>query len=143
MIQHAWSVLCERAITDKDTNNISLIYCIEQITTIRLPLQFPQITFSTLWYKTDQKDTNPYDLSLKFFVEKPNQEKELIGETRAKIEKPRHRFNFSIGGFLFSHEGTYLFSVEYNLENQGWKKTNQIPLQVIYQPPQSEIKLSN
>ena len=34
MIEHAWSVLCTRSVTDRESNNISLFEVIEQISTV-------------------------------------------------------------------------------------------------------------
>src|SRR5690349_10209037 len=57
-MRHVWSVLCSRATTDRDTNNVSLIEVLEQVEfVVREPLNYPANTpfnaqLVTLWARS-------------------------------------------------------------------------------------------
>jgi len=43
MIEHAWTVLCRKAIVDPQTNNATLVETIDQITATAEPIHYFQV----------------------------------------------------------------------------------------------------
>jgi hypothetical protein len=57
MIEHAWTVLCRKAIVDPQTNNATLVETVEQINAtgvVNFPTLAPmQMELVSLWYRSD------------------------------------------------------------------------------------------
>jgi hypothetical protein len=133
MIDHVWTVVCTRALIDRDTNNISLVEVLEQLTvagalpeTINLVMEIV-----TLWERhdldapargraqvrlvtPDGQLANPlqYDVDLTTHV-----------RTRSRVQVP---------GFPFRGFGRYEFRLE--LQPDGgvdWHEVSRTPLQIV------------
>lgn len=117
MIEQAWTVLCVRSATDKETNNISLFEVLEQIQifgpnrppggTAVLPLTMELIT---LWERSDW--TVPTRGTARAVIRLPD------GETQPPIEldvdltnAPRHRTLMRFSGLPFRDPGVIRFEV--------------------------------
>ena len=127
MIQHIWSVLCERISTDQDTNLVSYLTCIEEITVSQLPFAIPLLALGSLW-QTDRpfKDV----LKARLLLNSPDGSEKILIETEASIfQKERHRINIILNGIPFDKFGKYIFKVQMKLKEE-WKTAAEIPLKV-------------
>jgi hypothetical protein len=131
MIKPIWTVLCERISIDRETNLVSYLTCIEDITTARLPAIHPRISIGSLW----QTDAPGRDV-LRFkvvLVSPEGEEKTLLESEDYVLEMERHRANINLFGIAFEQAGTYGFKLMYK-QKEKWSTAAEIPLKVIYRP---------
>lgn len=131
MIVHIWSVLCERISIDRDTNLVSYLTCIEEITVARLPFICPLLAFGSLWQTNrPSKDVLKFRLLL---ISPEGSEKVLIESEDYVFEKERHRTNIILNGIPFEHPGTYLFRIQ-KKQAKEWEMMAEIPMKIILLP---------
>lgn len=134
MIDHAWSVLCEHAIIDAETNNATLYNTIEEVTVLqalqpgaRVGLSFEVVS---LWVRSDPQI--PAVGHVRLIVVGPSGETKTAGEVvidAASAERSRTKFIF--GSFSPVASGRYIFCVDYRLEHENdWHSATRIPLTV-------------
>lgn len=138
MISHAWTVVCEKSIIDKETNNISLDV-LEQlnIQTPPLPDDAPgfilpaPIQIVSLWYLQGVGNGARGRAQTRFLA--PNGEQ--VGKIEFDIDLTQHRRSRT-RGFLSglpiprSQSGWFQFVVELELENK-WVEVARVPLEII------------
>lgn len=143
-INHEWSVLCSSAVLDKDTNNLSLINLIEQISLdVELKEEnqwdenkgdaFPlnMVIVSRLRKVVDDQDLVKGNIKVDFIS--PN--KETISSFEQGFELGQGidnmRMRFGIGGLVLKTSGIYYFVVNLS-EGEGnkYKKVYSLPLKV-------------
>jgi hypothetical protein len=127
MIQHIWSILCERISTDHDTNLVSYLTCIEEITVNQLPFAIPLLALGSLW-QTDRPSKDVLKERL-ILVSPEGSEKTLIEPEDCIFEKERHRINIILNGIPFDKFGKYIFKVQIKAKEE-WKTVAEIPLKV-------------
>ena len=127
MINHIWSILCERVSIDKETNLISYLTCIEEITADKMPAIHQLLVFGSLW-QTDQpkKDTLSFRLSL---ISPLGKEKILVESDPQLIDKERHRTNIILNGIPLEQVGKYIFKLQMKTEEK-WKTVSELPLKI-------------
>ncbi len=131
MISHIWTVLCERISIDRETNLVSYLTCIEEITAAQLPAIHPLLSLGTLW----QSDAPGRDV-LKFkvvLVSPTGEEKDLIQSEDYVLEREKHRANINLFGIGFALAGTHHFKLMYRQDGE-WRTAADIPLKVIHKP---------
>jgi len=150
MIEHVWSVLCQRAILDRNTSSVSLIDIIEEfqiqdpVPPIEegktLTLSIP-ITLISLWNR------NPEDLPIiaqaRVLLSVPTREvvKEISTYSVDLSEKLRLRAFINIPVLQFWGSGIYRFVIQLqDGEKENWKEVASVPLKIVMQPAQ-EIAL--
>jgi hypothetical protein len=134
MIEHAWSVLCSKCITDPESRNASLIEVLENINyqaDIQLPALAPFTTdFVTCWYRTNP--TQPARGAGRVTVIRPDGQPS--DATEYAIDLTTFVFVHAVtrsGGILLSGRGVYFFQVEFKIEgSDSWTTVTRIPLQV-------------
>lgn len=126
MSRHLWSVLCQSVITDIETNNVSYINAIEEITALQLPAPMLPLMVGTLWRQEMPKDS--LEVRVRFFG--PGGE-QLAANTFGPqaFEKDRWRLNFGFGGMQLKTPGEYSFSIEHKVGNE-WREVSRLPLLV-------------
>jgi len=131
MIKNVWSVLCERIVIDKDTNLVSYLTCIEEITGHQIPANYPLLSLGSLWQTNEpKKDT----LQLKLCLVSPDgSEQKLLETEEVVLEKERHRTNIVLNGITFKEAGEYCFRVQQRSGGK-WITVSEIPLKVNYNP---------
>lgn len=133
MLKHGWSVICERAITDSVSRNVSMVNCLEQINSSSLPINFPACALVSYWYKEDLSSSKRDSLEIRVSLRDPdNQEKELLVKS-VEVVEPRQRLTFYFSGLSFKQAGIYFLVVQYK-ENAKWKTVSELPLQIAYNP---------
>jgi len=144
MIRHLWSVLCLRCITDQDTNSLSLIEVLEEIT-LTGPLlgegqtatsPFP-IYLVSLWMR-DPED-QPVDGAARLQFLSPLGDVIRSFEHPVELlEKPRLRTRANIANLPFSQSGTYSFRLQVReQETEEWRTVATLPLWVKVESPDS------
>jgi Family of unknown function (DUF6941) len=127
MIKHIWSVLCERISVDQQTNLVSYLTCIEEITIAKLPAMHSLFALGSIW-RTDHPGEDI--LKIRLIQISPDRSKKTLIETDDfKLEKERHRTNLILNGIPFDQAGTYVFRIESQSE-AIWKTEAEIPLKV-------------
>ena len=142
MIDHVWTVLCSRAVVDRGSNNVSLENVIEQLrvrgkpgpgTGITLPLNI-----MTLWARSDAGQPAKSRQRIRFVAPSGD----LVGEQVCDIDLTEHQRARSRGvyeGLLLEHAGRYRFLVDiWDEEQNGWRQVAAVPIDVIFESPQSK-----
>ena len=136
MIKHVWSVLCSKAILDKESNNFSLINVLEQINLrkeIKLPAVVPiEFHLVTLWMR--ESVDKPAKGQARVILKTPSNETLEALTYEIDLESSeRHRANLTMHGLPISEVGYYYFQVKFRPEGSArWKTAAQLPLKVTY-----------
>jgi len=127
MIQHIWSILCERISTDQKSNLVSYLTCIEEITVSQVPAVIPHLAIGSQWI-TDllTKDVLEFKLLL---ISPEGSEKLLIDFKSLKFDKVRTRTNIILNGIKFESCGTYYFKIQMKVKD-SWQTSSEIPLAI-------------
>jgi hypothetical protein len=141
MVEHAWTVFCSRAITDSDTNQVSLIDTIEGIT-VGAPPDFQErlsrgqgiaVPFScvlvTLWTRSDR--SVPEQSKCQATLLDP------LGKTGLEptifeidlTEKERMRTHLKMAVLPVHVEGRYTFQMDIEKDN-GWRTVARVPFEL-------------
>lgn len=140
MARHVWSVLCERALFEQGTQNVSLIGVIEELSLegalpterVDLPLR---ASFVSYWTRDTYEATERGHSRLRLIsptnevlVEGRPLNVDLEGSTRAQT--------VSLFEMLpLQGEGTYQFAVDYRRQQESeWTERTRIPLEVRCEP---------
>jgi len=127
MINPIWSVLATIILTDKISNGISYVQCVEQITTNKLPVGLPRMAIGTSW----ERDSDDIEiLKLRIEIEHPSGEKSKIIEGEHPMAQKRLRANIDITGMEIKETGRHVLHIDYLKEN-SWAMAFEIPFQVI------------
>lgn len=145
MIEHAWTVVCDKQIIDRDSNNVSL----DAVEQLGIPdLQIPDggavlVPYSlwvvSLWYRRDpsvgERATG------RIVLEAPDRRD--VGRFDVDVNLENHeraRTRAQMQGFPVAAFGRYFFRVE--LQHEGeWQTVARIPYTVVQvePPPQAAL----
>ena len=139
-----WALLCETTITDRDTNNVSLINVVDEITVPASPPQEPT--------EADSEEIALLGVGLRMVIlcVRSNPEIPESGEMRIKVVAPDETARISVQlevdltqsqrlrgtghllevPFLSWQEGQYLFKIETKTEGLDWQEMFELPLWV-------------
>jgi len=136
MFDHVWTVLCSRAVVDRETNNVSLQNVVEEITVrggapkrgTSVPVH---VELMTLWSRTGMM---PAMGKARVTLLSPSQEELLTFEGEVdltKVERARTRLVYQS---LPVHEtGRHVFCVEAREDDEGeWRQVAIVPLRVVF-----------
>jgi hypothetical protein len=142
MIRHIWSVLCQSASFDAQTNSISLLNVLEQIITFGEPsVDRPgivQAELVSLW-KREQLDSPSSGKMQAFYIDPTGKQSDPISLEINLSQSNFHRTRLSLPGFPLIATGEYIFHIEYQVQGEEqWRPAAEIPLVVLAQesPPQ-------
>ncbi len=143
MARHVWSVLCKKAIVDRETNSITLVDSVESLESneeIAPPpesvdslvvVQNIDLQFATLWTRSDF--AIPETAVSRLTLVGPNGKKlRQPGNTVELIASTRNRVIVVFNGLPFLGFGVYEFVVELQRgkkTSQSWHKVASIPLE--------------
>jgi hypothetical protein len=141
MIEHLWSVLCVRAIVDRDLNSLSLIDVIEQLS-VNAPIPKPGepgfvnmgLTVASLWRRTDlnKQALGECSVVLRFpdGTEQPLPVNLVIDLKRYERMRTLGRLN----GVPVGEPGTYRFLVRFKPNGEDkWTEVASLPMEVVFQ----------
>ena len=132
-----WAVLCETAITDAESNNISLITLIDHVA---LPIQPPKeskmgilgsrLAVITLWRREDPSLPEQGEGRIRFLS--PDGTELLEKSFPINLSKfIRMRTRLQLPGLPFGGvEGHYNFVFDYKSGDAGWDHRFELPLQI-------------
>jgi hypothetical protein len=136
MIDHVWSVVCSRASTDRETNNLNLFDVIEQVNVlgplpdpgakVALPIPFEIVS---LWSRRQPAEAEESRGRVKLLA--PNGTEVFAQEFPVSLmENPRMRTQMRSVGFPMSGTGRYTFTVEIQRAGGDWESVARIPVQL-------------
>lgn len=138
MIEHVWTVVCSKAVIDRETNNVSLQNVLEQLhikgepkSEGLVPMPFDVIS---LWSRSD--DNEPYEGPMRMTFVSPSGKKLITTEGRINLlETERSRTVIHSQGIPIEEAGRFRFNIEHRLEGENeWHKVASIPLIVKFSP---------
>mgnify|MGYP001026944367 CR=1 FL=1 len=139
MIAHVWTVVCRQSVIDRDSNNVSLLNVLEQITLhgeaeadaderALVPIGMEVVT---LWSRSD------YDVPAggvqKLTLLSPSGEVLASGEQHTDLSKHRRfRNRARFRGLPLAGPGRYVFRVEQReTDDAEWHHVTDVPLEVL------------
>lgn len=136
MINHVWSVLCSTAIIDRDTNLVSLINILEEITVNDEPKAGGVLPIAldilSLWTRSNPGE--PCRGRSRITLIGPDEKATNQIETEIDLtthERLRARGHFE--GLPASEPGINFFQVELQTEGrEDWETVARIPLKIIF-----------
>lgn len=123
MIRNVWTVLCRDIITDRESNAVSYLRCIEEGSASGLPARIGPVYLGTLWEKVDQA---PVSIRFRVVTVSPGRKKLVVLQTKPIIlAERRHRLNFRLNFLVFEEFGIYSLALEFNRGDQ-WEAAAEI-----------------
>jgi hypothetical protein len=142
MIDHVWTVLCSRAVIDRDSNNVSLENVIERVTIEGQPeadaaLPLP-LDVMTLWTRT--APDQPCQGRMRFECLFPSGAK--FGEFTGVVNLQKtgnYRSKVHLPSLPLAETGRYLFVVYLQQpDTTDWRQVASIPLNVVSVPAKED-----
>src|SRR5262249_55181536 len=132
MIRHVYSVLCTRMITDRDTNNVSLIEIVERLAGPADPepaqgLIAIQLDFVSMWARSNPDEPTRGRARLKYLSPDNNSMADPIVYPVDLSDLIRVRNLTRFGAIPLRGGGTYHFVVEFEREDR-WEEVARYPL---------------
>lgn len=141
-MRHIWSVLCQRAIEDKNSKNFSLIETLSQVSfkgdipperPLHLPLSYSIVS---LWRRKDDQDCCDYPVRLRVIA--PGKIEFDCAQLTAKLsEYDNFKTNFRSEAFQYTENGIYEFEISFR-QDEKWIVATQVPLKVTHERPEPE-----
>ena len=138
MIDHIWSIVCQHSILDRDTNLLSIINVIEELTIKEQPEPEKSLgivlELTSLWVRSDFNVPGQGFARYVFASPSGQSIKEIeVDIDLTKFERLRSRGQFI--GLSLLESGRYNFRVEFR-ENkeEEWKQISSIPIKVNFIP---------
>lgn len=105
-----WALICQRVITDRDSNSVSYIEAVEELTLPALPFPFPPVYVCTLWRRTAPAEP----IRFRILVVAPSGAEltQFSSDVQEERQALRHRVNVLFGGFTVADVGPHTISVE-------------------------------
>ena len=138
-IKNLWSIICRSSSIDRDTNVLSLLDVVEEITITSdlnsggikdsdiIPIPFE---FVTMWHRSEIVEKE-LSINTKITVVGPNGKENVMGPIMLKFEngKPNMRLRVKVNGISFNGFGSYKFKV--SMEEKGkFIEVQEIPLEI-------------
>jgi hypothetical protein len=146
MIQHVWSVLCQSASFDAQTNRVSLFHTLENLIVFSTPSKEKPFVISceivSLWVR--QQDDNPCSGQMQVRFDVPGIENsQVIGLEIDLTKTPFHRTRITIGALPITQTGRFEFQIEYRLaDEETWHLAATLPFIVSSQKPDDNLPAS-
>jgi hypothetical protein len=140
MIHHVWTVVCSRAVIDRDSNNVSLQNVVEQLTISREPgpVAIPvSLDIMTLWARADP-DVPTKGRARTTFLSPSGVVNDGPFEYDIDLSKHRrYRSRGHIQPLRVEEAGRHTFRVELQKEGETeWRQVASIPLEINFVIPE-------
>lgn len=119
-----WSLLCQQAIIDKNTNSASYLNTVEELGIESFPSQLPPITVATIWRK---EETENEEIRMRVRITGPLPEPITFEANETFGDFKRYRINRGLGGIPVEESGTLNFHIEHYDEGE-WNTRWRIPV---------------
>ncbi|MCL5019819.1 MAG: hypothetical protein M1426_05070 [Patescibacteria group bacterium] len=136
MIKHIWSILAQKAIIEAQTNSLSLIGVLEELTVginkspnnkssiVNVPISYEVVSYLS----RDNEGANP-EMKIEIFNPEGKMIKSFEYTVNWEKGKSRMRAKVNINGFVVDGEGNYMFRIE--LKEKGeYRTVAELPLLV-------------
>jgi len=146
MIQHVWSILCQSASIDVQTNNVSLFNVMENIVVPSQPSPEKPLVLSceiiSLWAR--EKIDEPANGQLQVnFVNPDGRDSQSIILDIDLTKSPLHRTRLTIGALPITTTGRFEFRIDYRLMGEeNWLTVARLPLFLSSQQPEKVVNNS-
>lgn len=135
-----WAILCEKTLTDQESNQLSLIEILEKIEIPKFEEKdfpvFYQSGFDLVTYWKESENDEHEDIEeFRIVIDSPVGETLLENEYPLRYEGGETRIvsKFHFPGLPISGEGTYLFKIEIPTKTgDEWEEVSRIALEVNY-----------
>lgn len=148
MAEHIWSVLCEKMLTEPETNVVSLISIVETITIEQkledveqemkdaIGLGYPMLLISW-WVRSDKDKGEAFELRARW--KSPRGKEIPVGEAqRFSLEGiVGARIKFKLPGIPWDGAGVYWLHVDERDEGKRWSAAARIRVQLDVQDPKT------
>jgi len=138
MIRHIWTVICSRALIDKESNNVSLVEVIEEVrlTPVKSNVEGAVTPFpvTIAWVTTWQREPieHPGHSRGKDTILSPTGK--VVVENEYPIDLSRYkrlRTRRNVANFPVSESGIYSFRTQiWNEEKNVWEAVSDIPVDI-------------
>ena len=137
MIQHVWSVACQSASFDTQTNSVSLLNTLENIIVFGEPTRETPVPFSceivSLWAR-ENVDTGCSGQMRVLLNSSGEKAPDVIMLEIDLTRTPFHRTRITIGVLPLTSSGRFEFQVEYRLaDEETWRPAAKLPFLVLAQ----------
>jgi hypothetical protein len=145
MFDHVWTVLCSRAVVDRETNNVSLQNVVEEITIRGAPKPGAPVPvhleLMTLWSRTGP--SVPAKGRARVTLLSPAQAELLTFEGDVDLtQAERARSRLVYQSLPVHGTGRHLFCVEARESEQDeWRQVAIVPLKVVFRPAEQRESL--
>ncbi len=139
MIRHVWSVLCQSASFDAQTNNVSLQNILESVMVFGEPdaahPAIVQAEIVSLWIR-ENIDLPAVGQMQAYYIDPNGNQSPPISLELNLSQGVFHRTRINIPGLPLIAKGEYIFRVEYQLQGDTkWILAATMPLLVLTQQP--------
>lgn len=126
MAKYVWGVLCERIITDRETNSVSYIDCSHAFATKELPAPVPALYLGTLWEREEAGEK----LRVRVLMVTPHGKPIFEFETpEIPMSAPRHRVNVYLNRGKVEEFGRHTIRIERRV-GEEYALAAELPLQI-------------
>ena len=137
MIQHVWSVACQNASFDTQTNSVSLLNALENLIVFGEPSKESPVPLSCEIVSLWAREQGEVECSgqMRVLLELPGQKTpEIITLDIDLTRTPFHRTRITIGVLPLTASGRFEFQVEYRLTGEElWRPAAKLPFLVTSQ----------
>lgn len=148
-MEHVWTVLCRRAITDRETNQVTLVDAIEGIAVTDTELgsgdQPPEASFEcevtllSFWVRSNPAEPERGESRVSLRGPDGNA---IQSDTEIRLEidltgTQQFRTQLKMNHLPLHGQGRYTFEVELNVE-RAWETVARIPYDVVIYSPREE-----
>jgi hypothetical protein len=134
-MKHIWSIICSLSSIDYESNNVSLLNCLEQLNIQpfkdendkTIPILFEVVS---LWRGDD--DEFKGDVLLELFDPNGKKLKDFPFELIKPRGMKRLRTRIKINSMPFTGIGDYIFKLKIKTKGEDYKIVSEIPLEVQY-----------
>ena len=138
MIEHVWTVVCSKAVIDRETNSVSIQNVLEELQIKGEPksdgLVPMPVDVISLWSRSD--DNEPYEGLLRMTYVSPSGKILITTEGRINLlENERSRTVIHSQGIPIGEAGRFRFNIEHRHEAEiEWQRVASIPFTVKFSP---------
>lgn len=147
-VTHLWSVLCQSATIDAETNDLTLIKTIDELSATfpnadalrsfqeaaaRGPVTTPTACdLVTLWKKIDRSKDAVFELRVRFEDADGRELGTADVPVRMGEGETRHRHRLHIPGLPMTTVGEYGFVIEARTGKGAWERVDRVPVDVAF-----------
>ncbi len=137
MVRLLWALLCQRVLTDQNTNSVSYIEAVEAFGLPKFPAQFPPLVLGTVWQTASSVEASTPE-RLEVVLRSPSKKSTVLFDVPQGDfgDEAFHRLNFNLGGAPLLEPGEYEILLR-QFDGKRWRRAGGVFLQVDHVDQQS------